>query len=531
MQNGYFQIVSTVGGGYGIKFYPPVDGGEPINVGEVIGWLDKNNIPYELGAIKQFVDSGKEISCHLGRGECPVINESYKLDISEDHMEAVVRFYPPSENGARMTVNDFLSDLRYKKIVSCIQMMEVQNHFQTEGNYCTDLTVAKGKPARNGKDAEIEYLFNTDLHVRPTVKEDGSVDYFNLNVINHCHAGDVLARIIPADEGEYGMDIMGNRIKPRDVKKAALKYSNYVELSEDKMSISAKVDGHVMLVDDKVFVSNVYEVENVDISTGNIEFNGSVQINGNVASNFSVHASGNVIINGVVEGAHIVAGGNIIIARGMNGMSKGVLEAGGNIVAKFIESATVCAEKGYVDAGSILHSDVTAGDEVIVQGKRGFVVGGHVRAANKICVKTLGAEMGAATVVEVGVDPSLRREYGELQKQIVELMKEIKNAQPLLVNYAEKRSKGVAFTPEQVAYVKGIAKQLEANKLLLLQKNNKLQELQEIFANQKRAAVEVTNEVYPGTTIVIGDVSTTIQSSYKYCRFVREQGEVRMGPL
>lgn len=531
MQNGYFQIVSTVGGGYGIKFYPPVDGGENVKIGELVSWLDGHNISYELGALKQFLESGKEITCHLGRGECPIINESYKLDISEDQMQAVVRFYPPSEGGERLTINDFLSDLRYKKIVSGIQMPEVQEHFQSEGIYGTDLVVAKGKPARNGKDAEIEYLFNTDMRVRPTMKEDGSVDYFNLNVINHCYAGDVLARIIPEDEGEYGMDIMGNRIKPRDVKKAVLKYTNYVELSEDKMSISSKVDGHVMLVDDKVFVSNIYEVENVDISTGNVEFNGSVQVNGNVASNFSVHASGNVIINGVVEGAHIVAGGNIIIARGMNGMSKGVLEAGGNIVAKFIESATVCADKGYVSAGSILHSDVTAGDEIVVDGKRGFLVGGHARAANKICVKTLGAEMGAATVVEVGVNPALKREYNEIQKQVMDLMKEIKNAQPILVNFAEKRSKGATFTPEQLSYIKGIAKQMEANKLLLIQKNSKLQDLQEIFTNQKRAAVEVTNEVYPGTTIVIGDVSTTIQSSYKYCRFVREQGEVRMGPL
>ncbi len=531
MRNGYFQIVNSVSGGFGVRFYPPVDGGTPVGIGELVTWLDSQGIAYELATLKQFLEAGKEITCHLGRTECPVINETYRLDISEDDMSAVVRFYPPSEGGKRMTINDFLSDLRFKKIISGIQMQEVQEHFQSEGIYCTDLQVAKGKPARNGTDAEIEYMFNTDLRVRPTVNEDGSVDYFNLNVINHCHQGDLLARIIPEDEGEYGMDIKGNRIKPRDVKKAVLKYSNHVELSEDKMSIYSKVDGHVMLVEDKVFVSNVYEVENVDMSTGNIEFNGSVQVNGNVASNFSIHASGNVIINGVVEGAHISAGGNIIIARGMNGMSKGVLEAEGNIVAKFIESATVTAEKGYVNAGSILHSDVTAGDEVVVDGKKGFLTGGHVRAANRICVKTLGAGMGAATVVEVGVNPALRMEYNDLQKEVADLMKEIKNAQPILVNFAEKRAKGVTFSPEQLNYIKGVAKSMEANKQKLIQKNNKLQDLQGIFSNQKRAYVEVSGEVFPGTVIVIGDVSMNVQSSYKYCRFMREQGEVRMGPI
>lgn len=60
----------------------------------------------------------------------------------------------------------------------------------------------------------------------------------------------------------------------------------------------------------------------MDLSTGNIDFEGSVQVNGNVSSNFVIRAGGNVIISGVVEGAYIEAGGNIIIARGMNGMAR-----------------------------------------------------------------------------------------------------------------------------------------------------------------------------------------------------------------
>lgn len=162
------------------------------------------------------------------------------------------------------------------------------------------------------------------------------------------------------------------------------------------------------LVEGKVFVSDVYEVENVDLSTGNIEFEGSVQVRGNVSSNFEIRAGGNVIISGVVEGACIEAGGNIIIARGMNGMAKGNLRAGGDIVAKFLENATVSAG-GYVNTESILHSNVTAATEIQVTGKRGFITGGHVRAGQRIEVKTLGATLGAPTVVEVGVDPEKKQ--------------------------------------------------------------------------------------------------------------------------
>lgn len=531
MQNGYFQLVNTPGGGFGVKLFPPKDGGEAVPISELTAWLDKRSLPYDLKTLKQFLDAGKELTCSLAQGECPAVDETYFLEIKEEGMLATVRFYPPSENGQRITFNDFLADLRCRNIISGIQTGELQDHFMSDGVWCKDLLVARGKEPRHGKDAEIEYFFNTDLRAQPTLLEDGSVDYFNLNVINHCHKGDVLARIIPEDEGEYGMNILGTRIKPREVKRAALKYGKHIDLSEDHLSISSQVDGHVTLVDGQVFVSDVYTVENVDTSTGNIEFNGSVQINGNVASNFTVRASGNVIINGVVEGAYIFATGNIIIARGMNGMSKGTLRAGGNIVAKFIESADIVAENGYVNTGAILHSNVTAGDEVVVNGKKGYITGGHVKAGNKISAKNIGASMGAATVVEVGTNFKLREEYLALQKEVGGLVKSIRNAQPILTNFAEKHARGVKFTPDQLLYIKDAAKQIETDKKILAKKNQEMLELQRLVDIKKRAVVEVTGEVFPGTTITISDVSMNVQSSYKYCRFERIQGEVKMAPL
>ena len=122
-----------------------------------------------------------------------------------------------------------------------------------------------------------------------------------MTTINHCRKGEELARIIPENPGENGYDVYGQAIKPREVKHATLKFGRNIELSEDKHVIRSMVDGHVTLVDDKVFVSDVYEVKNVDVSTGNIEFDGSIEISGNVVENFEVKAGGNVIINGLAE--------------------------------------------------------------------------------------------------------------------------------------------------------------------------------------------------------------------------------------
>lgn len=529
MKNGYFQLVN-VPGGFGVRIFPPQDGGEGVRILELMTYLDNQCIEYNLQRIKEAVTTGEDTVVFLDTKECPQCAETYTLNIADDAMSATVRFYPASETGKRISFDEFFKDMHFKNVKSGIQVQILQDHFQSEGIYCTDLTAAKGREPRHGTDAKIEYYFNTDINAKPTMNEDGSVDYFNLNVINHCKKGDVLARIIPEDVGDYGINVYGNRIKPRDVKKAVFKYGKNILLSEDRLSISSMVDGHVMLTENDVFVSDVYTVENVDTATGNIDFTGSVQVNGNVATNYVVRAGGDVVINGVVEGAHVEAGGNIIIARGMNGMSKGTLKAGGNIVAKFLENATAEAA-GYVATESSLHSNIIAGTEVLVSGRRGFITGGRVQAVDKIDVKTLGAVMGASTLVEVGVNPRLKADFTQLQKEITDIVASIKAAQPIIANFAEKKAKGARFTEEQIKYVKDVAARLEADKKELESKNNEMKTLQQLFNPQKKAAVIVRGEVYPGTTITINDVSMTVQSSYKYCRFEKVSGDVKMLPL
>jgi hypothetical protein len=529
MKNGYFQVVS-VQGGCGIHLIPPENGGEPIRMSDITAYLDRQKYYYDPPTLKRLIDTGKDNIMFLMRGECPHIMESYTLDISSDYMTATVRFIPPSETGRRLTFDEFIKDLRFRNIVSGIQMQMLNEHFQSDGIYQTDILVAKGREPIQGVDDEIKYYFETDRHVAPTLLQNGSVDYYNLNVIQHCKKGDVLARIIPGDAGEPGINILGKRINPREIKHCVLKHGKNIEVIEEGRAIATMVDGHVTLIDDTVFVSDVYEVENVDFSSGNIHYSGSVQVNGNVASGFEINAGGNVVVSGVVEGARIEAGGNIIIAKGMNGMHKGVLIAGGNVVAKFLENADVEAA-GYVNAESILHSTVSAGTEIEVDGKKGFIVGGHVQADQKITVKTLGAVMGAATIVEVGVDPKVKARYIMLQRDIGDIMKSIKTMQPTLTSFAEKLSKGVRFSTEQVKYIKGLAKDIEDKKVQLAQKNEELLGMQELISAQSHAKVVVKGEVFPGTTIVIGDISMVTQSNYHYCRFEAVEGEVRMLPI
>lgn len=529
MKDGYYRLVSTEKG-FGIQLIKPRDGGAPLKGMEITAYLDKEGIEYDIGALKQALEMAEDTVLEIGEGPCPVVNESYSLLVTRDKMLVMIHFQAPSATGKRVDLNEVLADLRVKKIIVGIQMSSLQEHFQSEGCYDRKLPVAKGVQPRQGSDAWIEYFFQTDSTAQPTVREDGSVDYFQLNVINHCKAGQVLARLHPADPGEDGRDVFGARIRPREVKSQVLKFGNLIDLSEDKLTISSQVDGHVMLVEDRVFVSDVYQAENVDLSTGNVEFVGSVQINGNVKENMKVTAGGNVVVNGVVEGAMIEAGGNVIISQGMKGMGKGVLKAGGNVISKFLENATVNAE-GYVNTESILHSNVSAGTEIIVTGKKGFITGGHVQAGKLISVKNLGADMGSSTIVEVGISPALKAQYIGLQKEVAEIVKKIRNAQPVLVNFAEKKKKGARFTQEQLKYVAETDKLIKELTVELNEKNAQLKELQESLNCKKDARVDVQGTVCAGTTIIIGELSAVLKSEYRYCRFENRDGEVRLLPL
>ena len=528
--NGYFRLVNETNR-TSIKFIPPSEGGKPIDINDVIEYMTMKDYACDLPTLKRAIDEASEQGAVLVLEQSKRFaeRECYKLTISPDKMKAVAKFYAASEGGEELTAEEILRDLEIKGIKHGVKQ-DVIEQFLQHREYCEDILIAEGTPPIQGKDAYIEYKFNTDKKAKPTLMEDGSVDFFNLNILNHCAKGEVLAVLHPEEPGEDGMNLLGERIKPADVKKEKFKFGQNIEMSGDGMTLTSMVDGHVELVEGQVFVSDMLVVENVDNSTGNIEYEGSVQVNGNVSTNFSIKAHGDIVVKGVVEGADLQADGNIIIARGMNGMGKGTLNAKGNIVSKFLENATAQAD-GYIASESILHSRVMAGGEVSVDGKRGFITGGRVCAAGGINVKTLGSEMGADTVVEVGADPKIKNRIGQLQKQIEENNKSLQTIQPVLTATMQKISQGIKLSPDKVKQVHALNLTAQQKKAAIKADEAELEELMTQAGGTAQAQVKVKGMVYPGTKVCIDDVSMVVQKNAHYCRFIRERGDVKIAPL
>lgn len=525
-KNAYFQLEVREKGTY-LKLYPAQEGGEPLNYDEVARYLHARKLEdfsnNELFKLSQ--ELAEETELRVGGALSYPVSEAMDPDVSMDKMTLTARFYPPSNGGNIMAKEDVVSDLAHYRIRAGVQEQEIDRFLQ-ERQYCTDYVLARGVAPVNGTDAWIEYFFNTDVNTKPKANEDGTVDYKNLDNISQVSQGDVLARLHREDPGKYGMNVMGEKVKPKTVKHLTLKFSNNIELSEDQMELRSLVTGHAKLVEDRVFVSDVYDVPaDVDNSTGNIDYSGNVHIKGNVRSGFSIKAKGDVIVDGVVEGAEITAEGQIVLKRGIQGMGKGKLTAGSHVVAKFIESSEVVCD-GYIETESILHSQVSAKNEIVVSGKKGFVTGGSVCAGHLVSARTIGSDMGAKTLIEVGVTPQKRERQQFLEKETGRLSRELEKIYPVLSTMWKKMAKGELDEKkqQQVKILGQQSKQMEQQKKGY---EAELEELKQEIDQNTNAKVVVKGEIFPGVTVIISGNKLNVDSKRTYCQFVREDYEIR----
>jgi hypothetical protein len=528
-RNGLFQLVLKPDGTY-MKLFPPVGSGQPISYDEINTYLsDRRIYDYDVKALGQALAVSKDQPIEVKLLSIPVNPESetIKIKISQDRMYAIGRFYPPSTGGQKISANDIINSLVQAGVKFGVSKEKIEEILNLR-RYCEDIIFAKGSVPIEGKDAIITYHFNTDKTLKPKVNEDGSVDFHQLDMISSINKGDILATLEPAVQGKAGTDVLGNVIQPKKVAHKILKHGKDIHLSDDGLTMYSDVSGHVMLTDDKVFVSNTYEVlADVDSSTGDIMYEGNVTVKGNVITGFSIHAKGDIIVNGVVEGATLIAGGQIILKRGMQGMSKGRMEAEGNIITKFIENAEVRAG-GYITTEAILHSKVSAKGDIIVGGKKGFITGGEIRSGTVISVKTAGSTMGTNTLLEVGIDPGIVEEFRSLEKSILTMNSDLDKLLPILEAYKKKISSGEKFTQDKLDYIRMATENCIALRNQIKELTIRYEKLKLEMNNSEGGCIRVENVAYQGVKIVISNVVYFVRNEIHYSKFIRDRADIKV---
>lgn len=457
------------------------------------------------------------------------INEMIHVELTRDRMLGIVWFSAPSEDGKKLEPIEIDNAIKEKGIVEGIKE-EIISQLKEERKYDFKYIVAQGTPSIDGVDGELTFHFDVERlnQCLPKQKEDGTVDFKDLGIVHNVKKGDVLATKTFATHGTDGVNVLGGQLRAKRGKEVRLPKGKNTEILADECTLVAGVDGKLEYDQYNIYVNTVYIVDgDVDNSTGNINFLGSVVVNGIVHSGFTIEAEGSVEIRGAVEDVTIKAGGDIILSYGIQGHDKGKLISGGNIVAKFIQNASAEA-KGDIVTEAILHSDVSAGRNIRVESGKGMIVGGNVAATDLILARNIGSTMGTATCVQIGLLPSIYQE----QHQLVEIIKEKKD-------YLERAAQSIRFLE-----TKAKEGQLELNKKVLLSKlqaaygpledeldklNARLSVLAEKISGAHDGMIRVENDIYSGVKVTIGNTIKYIDDTHSKCSIRKIDGEVKIG--
>ena len=87
------------------------------------------------------------------------------------------------------------------------------------------------------------------------------------------------------------------------------------------------------------------------------------------------------------------------------------------------------------------------------------------------------------------------------------------------------------FSKEQLMYFQELLQQENMKKKEIEAGIKEMSSLQLMLEGSATAKVEVTGEVFGGTRICISDVSMVTKNSMKYCKFIKQQGDVKMVAL
>ncbi|MCH8112233.1 MAG: DUF342 domain-containing protein, partial [Proteobacteria bacterium] len=317
-----------------LRVTPPGDG-KKANLNDIQKELKSRGIPYRHNDLFEIYRRAADEFELLSKRE----TEEYEVlvEVAPSGLEASMTVVPPSMGNSKLDYGMIKQALVAAKIQTGIQQDEIRRVVEKKIEN-QSVVVAKGREPVHGTDGWVDFLQENEDQDE---KEDGQdedeqedvVDYKELNLIKNVNEGDLVARVHPPTPGEEGFTVLGKVLKARSGKPARVRAGKNIKRSEDGSEIYAGTNGFVINDDDRLSIENVYAVDQVDASTGNIRFAGVVAVRRGVEDNFTVEAAKGIDVGGAVGKATLKSESDISIRGGVMG---GTLEARNNISAKFL---------------------------------------------------------------------------------------------------------------------------------------------------------------------------------------------------
>lgn len=396
----------------------------------------------------------------------------------------------------------------------------------TQEVYCT--MVAFGEPSVNGQDGFLEALVSDASDRRPQLVDYDRIDFLELGDFPYIEQGTPMMRRYPPEKGKDGWTVTGKVLRGKDGKdmQLRLKDASVTLDPEDENLLLAAISGLPVIYEQGAQVEQLLKLNQVDLSSGHIRFRGSVEIKGDVRDGMQVIATGDIKIHGVVDAAFIKADGHIEVLGGVIGhkdavylTEKAALKAGCSIKARFAHEAVFQAGTEIIISNQVMHSSLTAGTFVEVQGK-GQIVGGEVKAVDLIKVNTTGAIAYSETRLEVGQCQAQQEEYTQLLAQLSQLDEQKYKLVELARKTKQQGREQMLKMKDQLLRAKDSlqARYKDLNEALIKAEEN----LKRFYA----AKVEVNRRAYPGTFVTIAGKSYEVRKELDKVSFFLQDGKV-----
>ncbi|MEH0021794.1 MAG: FapA family protein [Desulfobacter sp.] len=297
---------------------------------------------------------------------------------------------------------------------------KVEGFIQSRGFRKKGFRIARGKEPCPGKDARIEYYFDTDHLKAGGVDEQGNIDFKDRGEIPWVEEGTLLAEKFPASEPESGVDIFDQTLDMPPITDIVIRYKAGVTLSDDELKLYAAISGHPKLSwSGNVQVVDTFMVQNdVDYETGHLDYAGNINVKGTLKAGFKVQGE-DIRIN-TVDGGEINAQGDVTIVNGVNDAR---IYARGNVNAKFIQNSTVfCLGNLSVDKEIVDSTIETSGAVIIPNGE---VISSEITANMGVYTRHLGTEKSVPNTLTLGKDAFTSKEMKTIRTHIARCEKTI----------------------------------------------------------------------------------------------------------
>ena len=486
---------------------------------------------YDVGRVKEAIRQASGEYVKVGDYiSNPADDALVAVDITDQEMKAYVILTPPGPGGADPSKESILSFLRNNRVIYGV-IDEALREIEDSPRYREPILVAEGQKPVNGHDAAVVFNFETDKNkMRLKEASDGRVNFKELGLIQNVVAGQPLARKTPPEQGQAGRTVTGKVLPARNGKDMPPPSGRNVHIGDDGITLVADINGQVTFIGGKINVEEILTVQgDVSIKTGNVMFLGTVIVSGNVEDGFSVKASGNIEVRGNVGKSEVIAEGDVIIQQGVNAKGGGLVQAGKNVWAKFIENGFVEAGENIIVSDGLINTTAVANKKIICQGKRASIVGGRYRACEEINAKSLGSPVGGAeTIFEVGYDPKSKEKMDQLVGQISHLKHQIEEFDKNIATLGaiKKQKKALPEDKEAILQDNIMRRQEVIGEVRTLSKEA---EALQTYLNglKNRGRISASGRIYPGVKICIKDIREDIKTEQKGVTFFLDNQLIR----